>query len=78
MSVEVVYPFSEDYSQSFKNGVELAAQEINDQGGVLNQTIEVNYNDDGNNTNTAVEVATELPKIRGFRLSMAIAVLTMC
>ena len=66
LSVEVVYPFSEDYSQSFKNGVELAAQEINDQGGVLNQTIEVNYNDDGNNTNTAVEVATRIAENPGF------------
>ena len=66
LSVDVVYPFSEDYSQSFKNGIELAAREINDQGGVLNQTIEVNYNDDGNNTNTAVEVATRIAENPGF------------
>ncbi|UYO62585.1 ABC transporter substrate-binding protein [Acetobacterium wieringae] len=66
LSVDVVYPFSEDYSQSFKNGIELAAREINDQGGILNQAIEVNYNDDGNNTNTAVEVATRIAENPGF------------
>lgn len=66
LSVDVVYPFSEDYSQSFKNGIELAAREINDQGGILNQAIEVNYNDDGNNTNTAVEVATRIAENSGF------------
>ncbi|WP_303870945.1 ABC transporter substrate-binding protein [Acetobacterium wieringae] len=66
LSVDVVYPFSEDYSQSFKNGIELAAQEINDQGGILNQSIEVNYNDDGNNINTAVEVATRIAENSDF------------
>lgn len=66
LSVDVVYPFSEDYSASFKNGIELAAKEINEQGGILNQTIEINYNDDGNNTNTAVEVATMIAEKQGF------------
>lgn len=66
LSVDVVYPFSQDYSVSFKNGIELAAKEINDQGGILNQTIEINYNDDGNNTNTAVEVATRIAENPGF------------
>lgn len=66
LSVDVVYPFSEDYSASFKNGIELAAKEINDQGGILNQAIEINYNDDGNNTNTAVEVATMIAEKPGF------------
>lgn len=66
LSVDVVYPFSEEYSASFKNGIELAAKEINEQGGILNQTIEINYNDDGNNTNTAVEVATMIGEKQGF------------
>lgn len=66
LSVDVVYPFSEEYSASFKNGVELAAKEINEQGGILNQPIEINYNDDGNNTNTAVEVATMIGEKQGF------------
>lgn len=66
LSVDVVYPFSQEYSASFKNGIELAAREINDQGGILNQTIEINYNDDGNNTNTAVEVATRIAEKPGF------------
>jgi branched-chain amino acid transport system substrate-binding protein len=66
LAVDVVYPFSEDYSASFKNGIELAAKEINDQGGILNQKIEVNYNDDGNNTNTAVEVATMIAEKQDF------------
>ncbi|PKK87914.1 MAG: hypothetical protein CVV64_21070 [Candidatus Wallbacteria bacterium HGW-Wallbacteria-1] len=66
LSVDVVYPFSQEYSASFKNGIELAAKEINDQGGILNQTIAINYNDDGNNTNTAVEVATRIAEKPGF------------
>lgn len=66
LSVDVVYPFSEEYSASFKNGIELAAKEINDQGGILNQVVEINYNDDGNNTNTAVEVATRIAENSGF------------
>jgi len=66
LSVDVVYPFSQEYSASFKNGIELAAKEINDQGGILNQAIEINYNDDGNNTNTAVEVATRIAENQGF------------
>jgi len=66
LSVDVVYPFSQEYSASFKNGIELAAREINDQGGILNQPIEINYNDDGNNTNTAVEVATRIAEKAGF------------
>jgi len=66
LSVDVVYPFSEEYSTSFKNGIELAAKEINDQGGILNQSIEINYNDDGNNTNTAVEVATRIGENQDF------------
>ena len=32
LSVDVVYPFSQECSASFKNGIELAAREINDQG----------------------------------------------
>lgn len=66
LAVDVVYPFSEEYSTSFKNGIELAAKEINDQGGILNQPIEINYNDDGNNTNSAVEVATRIAEKQGF------------
>lgn len=66
LSVDVVYPFSQEYSESFKNGIELAAKEINEQGGILNQTIAINYNDDGNNTNTAVEVATRIGENPGF------------
>lgn len=66
LSVDVVYPFSQAYSQSFKNGIELAAREINEQGGILNQVVEINYNDDGNNTNTAVEVATRIAENPGF------------
>lgn len=66
LTVDVVYPFSEDYSASFKNGIALAAKEINEQGGILNQTVEINYADDGNNTNTAVEVATMIAEKQGF------------
>ena len=66
ISVDVVYPFSEDFGISFKNGIELAAKEINEQGGILNQNITINYNDDGNNTNTAVEVATMIGENKNF------------
>jgi len=66
LTVDVVYPFSEEYSASFRNGIELAANEINGQGGILNQTVEINYADDGNNTNTAVEVATMIAEKEGF------------
>lgn len=66
ISVDVVYPFSEDFSTSFKNGIELAAKEINEQGGILKQNITINYNDDGNNTNTAVEVATMIGENNNF------------
>ncbi|KNZ41885.1 ABC transporter substrate-binding protein [Acetobacterium bakii] len=66
VTVDVVYPFSEEYSASFKNGIELAANEINGQGGILNKTVEINYADDGNNTNTAVEVATMIAEKEGF------------
>lgn len=66
ISVDVVYPFSEDFSTSFKNGIELAAKEINEQGGILKQNITINYNDDGNNTNTAVEVATMIGENKNF------------
>ncbi|HEY5537464.1 MAG TPA: ABC transporter substrate-binding protein, partial [Acetobacterium sp.] len=66
ISVDVVYPFSEDFGTSFKNGIELAANEINDQGGILNQPITINYNDDNNNTNTAIEVATMIGENKNF------------
>ncbi|MBK5244503.1 MAG: ABC transporter substrate-binding protein [Eubacteriaceae bacterium] len=66
LSVDVVYPFSEDFGTSFKNGIELAANEINDQGGILNQPITINYNDDNNNTNTAIEVATMIGENKNF------------
>ncbi|MBC3796943.1 ABC transporter substrate-binding protein [Acetobacterium tundrae] len=58
LSVDAIYPFSEDYGATFANGLKLAASEINEQGGILNRNIEVNYVNDGDNTNTAVEVAT--------------------
>ncbi len=66
LSVDVVYPFSEDYSASFKNGTELAVKEINEHGGMLNRSIKINYDDDGNNTNTAVELATMIAEKEGF------------
>ncbi|WKY47597.1 ABC transporter substrate-binding protein [Eubacteriaceae bacterium ES3] len=64
--IDVIYPFSEDYSASFKNGIELAAQEINDKGGILGESITINFVDDGDNTNTAVEVATMVAEKEGF------------
>ncbi|WKY44661.1 ABC transporter substrate-binding protein [Eubacteriaceae bacterium ES2] len=64
--IDVIYPFSEDYSISFKNGIELAAQEINDNGGILDEAVTINFVDDGDNTNTAVEVATMVAEKQGF------------
>lgn len=66
LSVDVVYPFSEDYSASFKNGIDLAVKEINEQGGILNRSIEISYSDDGNNSNTAVGLATMIGEKQGF------------
>lgn len=66
LAIDVVYPFSQEYSASFKNGIQLAAQEINDQGGILKKNIEITYHDDGDTTNKAVELAAMIAEKPGF------------
>src|SRR6187397_1938171 len=56
------------FLEPYKRGIELAADEINDKGGVLGKKIEIVQRDDGANPGEAVRVAEELVTREGVPL----------